>query len=228
MTKNKKPQVQLISREDLTKQLISNVSEQMKSSGIKLSPKTVMSVLQLAMEAVEGSPIKGADQKDLAIKVVMEIAQLSGLPEDQLTIITTLVDGGFVSDTIDLVIAATQGNLNVNQVTEVAQGCFKACFNRKKNNKNKKAIDTSSAVPVVHAQAPQTHQTPQTHQAQQPRQAPQQPTVSNQIRLPRKEEQLKEQSTTKSNSLEDTKEVNDVIDVPETSDTTSSSVILQT
>jgi len=100
----------------------------MNGAGVQLSPRTVMEVLKMAMEAVEGSPVKGAEQKDLAIKVVLEIASNVGLPEDQLTIIHTLVDGGFVSDTIDLVIAASQGKLNINQAQEVAKGCFKTCF----------------------------------------------------------------------------------------------------
>lgn len=150
MTKKQTAIVQLISKEDLTKQLVSNVTEQMTASGIKLSPTTVMSVLRLAMEAVEGSPIKGADQKDLAVKVVLEIANSVGLPADQLAVITALVDGGFVSDTIDLVIAASQGKLNVNQVVEVAQGCFGACFRRKKKNpkQTKSLSQLPSPVPV--------------------------------------------------------------------------------
>jgi hypothetical protein len=114
--------------EDITAELIASVSAQVTQKKIELSPKTVMSVLTIAMEAVEGSPVKGPQQKDLAIKIVMNIAENANLPEDQLSVIKALIDGGFVADTIDLVVAASQGKLNVNSATQIAQGCFAKCL----------------------------------------------------------------------------------------------------
>ena len=163
------PQVKVVSIESITNELVKNVSEQMSGAGIQLSPRTVMEVLKIAMEAVEGSPVKGAEQKDLAIKVVLEIATNAGLPEDQLTVIRALVDGGFVSDTIDLVVAASQGKLNVNQVQEVAKGCFKTCFGsmfKRQSRANTPAIDN---------QAPKQQTLKQTQQPTVP--LPQQPPV---------------------------------------------------
>ena len=165
------PQVKVVSIESITSELVKNVTEQMNGAGIQLSPRTVMEVLKMAMEAVEGSPVKGAEQKDLAIKVVLEIASNAGLPEDQFTIIRALVDGGFVSDTIDLVIAASQGKLNINQVQEVAKGCFRTCFSAMFK---KRPITNAPAHPAQPQQSQQqTQQQPQ-QQQQQPQQQPQQ------------------------------------------------------
>lgn len=172
MAKKATAQVRVVSIESITSELVKNVTEQMNGAGLQLSPKTVMSVLKIAIEAVEGSPVKGSEQKDLAIKVVLEIATNAGLPEDQLTIIRALVDGGFVSDTIDLVIAASQGKLNINQVQEVAKGCFSACF-------KKRAVKNTEQKATPPQQPQQVQQQPQQAQ-QQPQQAqPTQPQVVN-------------------------------------------------
>ena len=173
------PQIQVVSIEDITSQLISTVTSEVASRGIELSPKSIMQVLSIAMEAVEGSPVKGAQQKDLAIKVVLQVAENAGLPEEQLTIIKALVDGGFVSDTIDLVIAASQGKLNVNQAVDVAKGCFTTCFSSIFKKKAPKALPVA-ATPVAQptpTAAPTAAQPTTQAQAQAPVTTPQVPTA---------------------------------------------------
>lgn len=110
--------------DQLVEQLVPAVTEKMATSNIVLSPSTVMKVLRIAMEAVEGAPIKGEQQKELAIKVIMEIATNVNLPEEQKALIKSVVDGGIVSDTIDLIIDATRGKLDINKAADVAKGCF--------------------------------------------------------------------------------------------------------
>ena len=204
------PQVKVVSIESITNELVKNVSEQMSGAGIQLSPRTVMEVLKIAMEAVEGSPVKGAEQKDLAIKVVLEIATNAGLPDDQLTVIRALVDGGFVSDTIDLVVAASQGKLNVNQVQEVAKGCFKTCFGsmfKRQSRANTPAIDN---------QAPKQQTLKQTQQPTVP--LPQQPPVQQAVQqvvqqavLQQHAQQTQQQQPTVSIPMIDPREVSPTI-----------------
>lgn len=117
-----------IAMDTLVEQIVPDVSKKMTEVGVTISPSSVMQVLRLAMEAVEGAPIKGPEQKELAIKIVLEIAKGADLPEEHMFLISNLIDGGLVSDTIDLIIDATRGKLNINQVTVVAQGCFAKCF----------------------------------------------------------------------------------------------------
>lgn len=114
--------------DQLVEQLVPVVTEKMATSNIVLSPSTVMKMLRIAMEAVEGAPIKGEQQKELAIKVIMEIATNVDLPEEQKALIKSVVDGGIVSDTIDLIIDATRGKLDINKAADVAKGCFTRLF----------------------------------------------------------------------------------------------------
>jgi len=77
--------------------LVNEVTKQMEKKNIEINPNTVIQVLHMAMNAVEGCPLKGDAQKDLAIKVVFEIANNSGLPSDQLALLKELIEGGLVT-----------------------------------------------------------------------------------------------------------------------------------
>ena len=123
----------------LVSQLVPVVTEKMATAGIALSPSTVMQVLRLAMEAVEGAPIKGEDQKALAINIIMELA--SNMPDEHKFLIKSLVDGGLINDTIELIVDATRGKLNINKAKAVAAGCFSrltSVFCRKESEEVKK------------------------------------------------------------------------------------------
>lgn len=168
-----------IAMDTLVKQIVPDVSKQMADAGISLSPATVMQVLRIAMEAVEGSPVKGAEQKDLAIKIVLEIAEGAKLPEDQLSLIKGLVEGGLVSDTIDLIIDASRGKLNINKAKQVAQGCFAKCFailfkrNRHLIESNPIANVVTQVVQQVIEPQPQSAPQPEPQPEQAPQSAPQ-------------------------------------------------------
>ena len=104
--------------------LVKEVSAKMKKLDIELSTDTLIKVLRLTMESVEESPLKGVQQKDLAIKIIVELANISGLTADNIAIIKGLVEGELISSTIDLVVDAAKGNVNVNNVSKVATGCL--------------------------------------------------------------------------------------------------------
>lgn len=123
-------------------QLVIDLTTQIAEKNLAISPETIMQLLRMTMEAVEGTPIKGEEQKQLALRVLMELVKAADLPEEHMTLIKSLLDGGLMSNTIDLIVEATKGNLDVNKATEVAKGCFARCFGvfcrSKKTNKNKK------------------------------------------------------------------------------------------
>lgn len=104
--------------------LVKEVSAKMKKLDIELSTDTLIKVLRLTMESVEESPLKGVQQKDLAIKIIVELANISGLTAENIAIIKGLVEGELISSTIDLVVDAAKGNVNVNNVSKVATGCL--------------------------------------------------------------------------------------------------------
>lgn len=126
--------------ESLIGELVPAVSEEMATAGIALSPSTVMQVLRIAMEAVEGSPIKGEEQKELAVKIILELAENADLPDEHKFLIKSIAEGGLINDTIDLVIEATKGELDINKATKVAKGCFARwmrVFKREKTEEEK-------------------------------------------------------------------------------------------
>jgi hypothetical protein len=117
-------EVEPVTVESLIGELVPAVSEEMATAGIALSPSTVMQVLRIAMEAVEGSPIKGEEQKELAVKIILELAEGAELPDEHKFLIKSLAEGGLINDTIDLVIEATKGELDINKAKNIAKGCF--------------------------------------------------------------------------------------------------------
>ena len=133
-------EVEPVTVESLIGELVPAVSEEMATAGIALSPSTVMQVLRIAMEAVEGSPIKGEDQKELAVKIILELAENADLPDEHKFLIKSIAEGGLINDTIDLVIEATKGELDINKATKVAKGCFARwmrVFKREKTEEEK-------------------------------------------------------------------------------------------
>ena len=133
-------EVEPVTVESLIGELVPAVSEEMATAGIALSPSTVMQVLRIAMEAVEGSPIKGEDQKELAVKIILELAESADLPDEHKFLIKSIAEGGLINDTIDLVIEATKGELDINKATKVAKGCFARwmrVFKREKTEEEK-------------------------------------------------------------------------------------------
>jgi hypothetical protein len=80
-------------------------------ANLELTPASVITVMRHAMEIVEGLTVKGEAQKDIAVALVKEV--LEGTDIDA-GLLAGLVDGGMLSSAVELVIAATQGDLAVN------------------------------------------------------------------------------------------------------------------
>ena len=99
--------------------------EQAKNVGVKKS--TIAVLIKYVMEAVEDTPLKGAEQKDYALRLirslVVELAE-----DDDKEYLLIAIDSGSVSDTIDLVVAASRGELNVNMVAETAATSCLPCI----------------------------------------------------------------------------------------------------
>lgn len=91
--------------------------EQAKDVGVKKS--TIAILIKYVMEAVEDTPLKGAEQKDYALRLIRSLVVELADDEDKEYLLIA-IDSGSISTTIDLVVAATKGELNVNMVVESA------------------------------------------------------------------------------------------------------------
>lgn len=89
--------------------------------------KDLMKIVEHAMELVELTPIKGIQQKDFVIDLVKDVIKKTNLNDDEKDMVNLIFDSGAISQTIDLIIQATKGELNINSViettTQVATGC---------------------------------------------------------------------------------------------------------
>ena len=97
------------------------LNEKLKDTEINAS--SVVLVLQYAMEIVELSEAKGAAQKELALSLVRQVIVDAPITDDKEKFLLELVDSDVLGNTVDFVVSASRGNLNINAATVVAQKC---------------------------------------------------------------------------------------------------------
>ena len=129
--------------EDLTEDLLNGVLDKVKESlgDLGVKPSTLPKIIQFVMEAIEDTPTKGPAQKDFALKVIGALIDELHESDEKKLLQETFKSGG-IEGTIDLVVSATKGELNINQVVDVAvNSCvcpffnfsmskFKSCINK--------------------------------------------------------------------------------------------------
>ena len=117
--------------EDLTEDLLNSVLDKVKESlaDIGVKPSTLPKIIQFVMEAIEDTPTKGPAQKDFALKVIGALIDELHESDEKKLLQETFKSGG-IEGTIDLVVSATKGELNINQVVDVAvNSCICPFFN---------------------------------------------------------------------------------------------------
>ena len=90
---------------------------------LEITPQSVISVMKYAMEIIEQSELKGGDQKDMAIRLVKAVVTESSVDEGRKKVCLDIIESGALAQTIDLVIDATKGRVNINQIVQVAGKC---------------------------------------------------------------------------------------------------------
>ena len=88
-----------------------------------ITADTVISVLKLSMECAESTDLKGAEKKDLAIKLVRQVIIDAPISDEKEKLLLDMVDNNVLHNMVDLVIDASQGKLNIDSVAQVASGC---------------------------------------------------------------------------------------------------------
>ena len=93
-----------------------------KIEGIEVNADTVIVILKYAMEVVELSKAKGEKQRELAIKLVRKVIVDAPIGDEKEKLLLDLIDNGILANTVDLVVEASRGDVNVNNVAQVAVG----------------------------------------------------------------------------------------------------------
>jgi len=112
------------------------LNNELASRGIVITSKTITTVIQISMEIVEATALKGEEQKKLVEKLVKKVVKDSPITDEKEKLLLAMIDEGIVGNVIDLVISATKGELDVNIVEKVATGCCLAILKSRQNKNN--------------------------------------------------------------------------------------------
>lgn len=112
---------------DFTKSLV-DLKE--KLSGNEISVGNMMTIVRFSMEVVEMTKVKGEEQRELAIKLIRQVIVDAPISDDKEKLLLDMIDQNVIASTIDLVVAASHGQLEINQVTEVVTKCCGFTFTK--------------------------------------------------------------------------------------------------
>ena len=96
-----------------------------KLHNVEVTVENFMKIVRFAMEVVELSELKGEEQKNMAIRLVRQVIVDAPISDDKEKLLLDMIDQGVLGNTVDLVVDASKGNLNINKVVKVASGCCK-------------------------------------------------------------------------------------------------------
>ena len=94
-----------------------------RSSNIEINGQNLMIIVKYAMEIVEVSELKGVEQKEIAIKLVKKLVDDSKLKDNIKLTINDIIDSGVLSVTIDLIVDATKGKIDINLKKKLKRFC---------------------------------------------------------------------------------------------------------
>ena len=114
--------------------LVKSILEKVKGTLAKKAEKlenehSLFKFLKTLMEAVEIEDVQDANKKDIVESVLRSLVEESEMDDDKKNICLTLIDSGAVGDTIDIIVAATKGELDINKKTKKRLvACFGNCI----------------------------------------------------------------------------------------------------
>ena len=93
-----------------------------------LNSELIIKFVVLVMELVEDTDVKGKSQKNLVLHIVTEIINESKLADEEKKLYLTILNSNNTSNTIDLIVDASKGNLNLNKVKKTVFSCLLSCL----------------------------------------------------------------------------------------------------
>ena len=119
---------------------LKKLNSALASRGIEITSKTITTVIKISMEIVEATNLKGIEQKILVEKLVRKVVKDAPIADEKEKLLLDIIDEGVVGDVVDLVVAATNGEVNVNAAEKAAVGCCLAILKSRQQNKTNNKI----------------------------------------------------------------------------------------
>ena len=117
---------------------LKKLNSALASKGIEINSKTITTVIKISMEIVEATNLKGEEQKKLVEKLVKKVVKDAPIADEKEKLLLDMIDEGVVGDVVDLVVAATKGEIDVNTVEKVAVGCCLSILKSRQSKTNNK------------------------------------------------------------------------------------------
>lgn len=95
----------------------------LKLKNVEVSVENFMVIVRFAMEVVEVTQLKGNEQKDLSIRLVRTVVVEAPITDAKEKLLLDMIDQGVLGNTVDLVVDASSGKLDINTIVKVASGC---------------------------------------------------------------------------------------------------------
>lgn len=112
----------------IVKDVLNQLVDRMREHQLRLSPQTIVPIVKFAMEIVEKTALKGIQKRELVNEMILHIVEASPMSDEQRELCRTLVDTEIVGNTVDLIVKASKGSLNINTVQEMAKSTTSCCF----------------------------------------------------------------------------------------------------
>lgn len=94
-----------------------------RSHNLEINGQNLMIIVKYAMEIIEVTELKGAEQKEMAIKLVKKFVNDSKLNYNITSTLNHIINSGALSVTIDLIVDATKGKININLKKKIKRFC---------------------------------------------------------------------------------------------------------
>tara|TARA_B100000902_G_scaffold163751_1_gene158895 strand:- start:2413 stop:2832 length:420 start_codon:yes stop_codon:yes gene_type:complete len=113
----------------INKTLYNNCLNKIKNklSILEIHLNNIHLLIKYVMETIEETELKGIDQKKLALAIIQDIiSEIKN--EDEKKTLLELLHNNTISNIIDLIVDATKGKINVNNISLVAGNCIEKCL----------------------------------------------------------------------------------------------------
>lgn len=124
---------------DIYKEFLDKIND---IDSFELNPHNLIVLLKITIELVEFLELSGKQKKTLVIDLLKKYVNESEINITEKEICLDMINNGTIAETIDLVIDASNGNININNVIDLGTNCcailLKVLLERREKKKVKK------------------------------------------------------------------------------------------
>jgi hypothetical protein len=102
---------------NLYERLLGRIKDELPD--IKLDHKVIFKILKILLEIIDVYEMTGDEKKQLVLKMLRKYVDESNMSDDEKELCNSLITDGTLSETINIIIAAARGELDIKETTEL-------------------------------------------------------------------------------------------------------------